>query len=67
MQLAPGTTIVVEDAGEDRVVWRLAVRLPHVIAAMAVVLAPDMLVVEPGWLRDDVRTAALRTLENYPG
>jgi predicted DNA-binding transcriptional regulator YafY len=66
MQLAPGTTIVVEDAGGERVLWRLAVRLPHVIAAMAVVQAPDMLVVEPSWLRDDVRAAALRTLENYP-
>jgi hypothetical protein len=47
-------------------VWRLAVRLPQVIAAMAVYQAPDLLLVEPAWLRDEVRAAALRTLEHYP-
>ena len=66
MQLAPGTTIAVDEEGGERVVWRLAVRLPQVIAAMAVYQAPDLLLVEPAWLRDEVRAAALRTLEHYP-
>lgn len=67
MQLAPGTTITVEEMGQDRVRWRLAVRLPQVIAAMAVYQAPDLLLVEPVWLKDEVRAAALRTLDHYPG
>ncbi|HEY5514936.1 MAG TPA: WYL domain-containing protein, partial [Pengzhenrongella sp.] len=67
MQLAPGTTITVEEVGQDRVRWRLAVRLPQVIAAMAVYQAPDLLLVEPAWLKDEVRAAALRTLDHYPG
>lgn len=66
MQLAPGTTIRSDEPDEQRVLWRLAVRLPQVIAAMAVYQAPDLLVVEPAWLRDEVRAAALRTLEHYP-
>jgi hypothetical protein len=33
---------------------------------MAVVEAPEMLVVQPAWLRDDVRASALRALERYP-
>jgi len=66
MQLAPGTTIRSDEPDEQRVLWHLAVRMPHVIAAMAVVQAPDMLVVEPAWLQDEVRAAALRTLEHYP-
>ena len=66
MQLAPGTSIAIEEAGEHRVLWHLAVRLPQVVAAMAVYQAPDLLVVEPVWLRDEVRAAALRTLEHYP-
>lgn len=67
MQLAPGTTIGVEDDGADRVRWRLWVRIPQVMAAMAVYQAPDLLVLEPEWLRDEVRAAAVRTLEHYPG
>jgi predicted DNA-binding transcriptional regulator YafY len=66
MQLAPGTSIAIEEAGEHRVLWHLAIRLPQVVAAMAVHQAPDLLVVEPVWLRDEVRAAALRTLEHYP-
>jgi len=66
MQLAPGTTIRSDEPDEQRVLWRLAVRLPQVVAAMAVYQAPDLLVVEPVWLRDEVRAAALRTLEHYP-
>ena len=66
MQLAPGTSIAIEEAGEHRVLWHLAIRLPQVVAAMAVHQAPDLLVVEPVWLRDAVRAAALRTLEHYP-
>ena len=66
MQLAPGTSIAIEEADEQRTLWRLAVRLPRVIAAMAVAEVPDLLVVEPAWLRDEVRAAALRTLEHYP-
>jgi hypothetical protein len=67
MQLAPGTTIESDDTDEHRVVWRLAVRLPQVIAAMAVYQAPDLLLLEPAWLKDEVRAAALRTLDCYPG
>src|SRR5450759_1703765 len=66
MQLAPGTSIRTDEPGEQRVLWHLAVRLPQVVAAMAVYQAPDLLVVEPVWLRDEVRAAALRTLEHYP-
>ena len=66
MQLAPGTTIGIEEAGEHRVLWRLAVRLPQVVAAMAVYQAPDLLLVEPAWLKDEVRAAALRALDHYP-
>ncbi len=66
MQLAPGTAIEVEEAGADRVQWRLAVRLPQVVAAMAVYQAPDLLLLEPAWLKDEVRAAALRTLDHYP-
>jgi predicted DNA-binding transcriptional regulator YafY len=66
MQLAPGTSIAIEEAGEHRVLWHLAVRMPHVIASMAIAEAPDMLVVEPAWLMDEVRAAALRALEHYP-
>jgi predicted DNA-binding transcriptional regulator YafY len=51
---------------EQRVLWHLAVRLPQVVAALAVHQAPDLLVVEPVWLRDEVRAAALRALEHYP-
>jgi predicted DNA-binding transcriptional regulator YafY len=66
MQLTPGTTIGVDEDCGDRVVWRLTVRLPQVVAAMAVYQAPDLMLVEPAWLRDEVRAAALRTLEHYP-
>ena len=66
MQLAPGSTVTVEHVDEARVRWRLAVRLPQVVASMAVYQAPDLLVLEPAWLRDEVRAAALRTLEHYP-
>lgn len=66
MQLAPGTTIGIEEAGEHRVLWRLAVRLPQVVAAIAVYQAPDLLLVEPAWLKDEVRAAALRALDHYP-
>jgi predicted DNA-binding transcriptional regulator YafY len=66
MQLAPGSTVTVEHVDEARVRWRLAVRLPQVVASMAVSQAPDLLVLEPAWLRDEVRAAALRTLEHYP-
>ena len=66
MQLAPGTTIEVEDSGGDRVRWRLVIRIAQVMASMAVYQAPHLLVVEPQWLRDEVRSAAVRTLEHYP-
>ncbi len=35
-------------------------------AGSAVAQAPDLLVVEPAWLQDEVRAAALRTLDHYP-
>jgi len=57
---------VVEEVGADRVQWRLAVRLPQVVAAMAIYQAPDLLLLEPAWLKDEVRAAALRTLDHYP-
>lgn len=67
MQLAPGTGIETVQSTDDHLVCRLAVRQPPVIAAMSVMAAPDLMVLEPVWLRDEVRAAALRTLEHYPG
>ncbi len=67
MQLAPGPGIETLESTEDHLVWRLAVRMPPVIAAVSVMSAPDLMVLEPEWLKDEVRAAALRTLEHYPG
>jgi predicted DNA-binding transcriptional regulator YafY len=67
MQLAPGTGIETVEATDEHLVWRLAVRQAPVIAAVSVMSAPDLMVLEPEWLRDEVRAAALRTLDHYPG
>ncbi|HEY5482878.1 MAG TPA: YafY family protein [Propionibacteriaceae bacterium] len=67
MQHAPGTPILTEPSTDGRLWWRLTIRQPAVIAAMAVMAAPHLMLLEPAWLRDDVRLAALRTLEHYPG
>jgi predicted DNA-binding transcriptional regulator YafY len=67
MQLAPGTGIETVESTDAFLVWRLAVRQPPVIAAVSVMSAPDLMVLEPEWLKDEVRAAALRTLDHYPG
>jgi predicted DNA-binding transcriptional regulator YafY len=67
MQLAPGTGIETVESTDDHLVWRLAVRQPTVIAAVSVMSAPGLMVLEPQWLKDEVRAAALRTLDHYPG
>ncbi len=68
MQLAPGTQIeeVADPAYTPRLVWRLAVRQVDVIAAVAAMAAPDLLVLSPSWLHEQIRAAATRALEHYP-
>lgn len=67
MQLAAGTSIGTEEIdGSDRERWRLRLRDPEILAAMAVMQAPAIEVEQPRWLRGRVRAAALRTLDLYP-
>lgn len=74
MNLAAGSEIVVTAApdptsddgngpGTER--WTFAARQSGVVAAMAVMSAPELTVIEPAWLRADVVAAARRTLAHY--
>lgn len=68
MQLAPGSRIEVSpgitpDSWET---WRLALTRPEVLAAVAVLLAADMIVREPASIAADIRAGARRALEAYP-
>lgn len=65
MQLVAGGVIVETPEGEGRLRWRLPVRQTDVIAAMAVLAAPSLTLVEPAWLRGDVVAAAERATRHY--
>ncbi|MDN5796484.1 MAG: WYL domain-containing protein [Intrasporangium sp.] len=73
MQLAPGTAIVDAPAAAHRdesacgrLVWRLSVRQPPVIVAMAVMAAPQMIVLSPTAIHAEIHAGAKRALEYYP-
>jgi predicted DNA-binding transcriptional regulator YafY len=66
MGLAPGTDIDVTDTDPDGTeTWRLRTTTPDVLAAMAVLYAPDLTVLEPVELRVRLRDQARRALEHY--
>ncbi|AKU17651.1 helix-turn-helix transcriptional regulator [Luteipulveratus mongoliensis] len=67
MQLAPGSEIEVESGASDGALqtWRLTVRQPHVLGAVAVLMSADLTVVEPQWLIADIVAGAERTLARY--
>ncbi len=67
MQLATGTRIeTVDERPGEPLLWRLSVRQSAVIAAMAVMNAPDLMVLEPVWLQGEIRDGARRALAAYP-
>lgn len=68
MQLAPGTQIDVRPATtqDGWETWRLALMRPSVLAAVAVLLAEDMVVREPTSIVGDIRSGAQRALQVYP-
>lgn len=66
MQLAAGSSIKTEPAGEDAEIWRATVRIPEVMTAVAVLHAPYLTVLEPAWMGVEIRAAAGRALEHYP-
>ena len=65
--IAPGTHVAIGKRAQRNIMIAMITALVAVIAAMSVMAAPDLMVLEPVWLRDEVRAAALRTLEHYPG
>lgn len=66
MQLAAGTSIEELDGPPDRLHWRLWVRQGDVMAAVAAMSAPDILVLSPNSLHVQIRAAANRALDHYP-
>jgi predicted DNA-binding transcriptional regulator YafY len=66
MQLAAGSAIEVEPGSDGSEIWRVTVRLPEVMTAVAVLHAPHLTVLEPGWMGVEIRAAARRALEHYP-
>lgn len=68
MQLAPGTQIDVLPATTRNgwETWRLALMRPSVLAAVAVLLAEDMVVREPTSIVRGIRAGAQRALHVYP-
>ena len=65
MQLAPGTGIDVEPRPDGSEIWRLLVRQPPVLAAMAVMAAPELTVLSPAWLVEEIRAGAARAVAHY--
>ncbi|WP_029136598.1 helix-turn-helix transcriptional regulator [Nakamurella lactea] len=68
MQVAAGSAIQVEPTGADdgAEIWRVLVRLPDVMTAVAVLHAPYLTVLEPAWMTAEIRAAARQALDHYP-
>lgn len=68
MALVPGTSIEPDPGSPpDRPVWRFQVRNPQTLAAMAVLCAPELTVLEPAWLIEHILEGADRALAHYGG
>ncbi|CAM3485707.1 YafY family protein [Occultella aeris] len=69
MQVASGSAIEVDPpaAPGGAETWRVTVRQSEVMAAVAVLFAPEVTVLEPASMVDQIRLAARRALEHYPG
>lgn len=68
MQLASGSAIEVDPstgAGGEQT-WRVTVRQPEVMTAVAVLQAPYLTVLEPVWMVAEIRAGARRALAHYP-
>lgn len=68
LQVVDGSSIEVEPPSTPggAETWRTRVRLPDVMTAVAVLHAPYVTVLEPGWMAAEIRSSAQRALEHYP-